>query len=312
MESMGTETPTSTTEEMIAGPRNGITVEKIEQNLKDLKEVDSPKEAEEKGEVIEGLDFNFEGRSGGGSKMLRVRPDCDSVIIRRCRFRNKANEDPALVIADSKNVMVEDCIFENMKGGDKREAIRIAGDSSESGLSLKCTVRRCIFRNNSGDPEIISIKSAENIVEDCFFIKNDGNLTVRHGGLTKIHHNYFEGKNGVRIHGYGNRVEYNCFKDNSATDEEKKRTPISLWWSEEDKDPNWDWEDEDKGISKPSGSKGSSTHSIYARTVDTVIKGNEFKNCRNNIVEVEGNGTKKPRNTKAENNKEVEKFTFET
>jgi hypothetical protein len=172
--------------------------------------------------------------------------------------------------------------------------------------SLVCplnAVRRCIFRNNTGDDEIISIKSAENTIEDCFFIKNDGNLTVRHGGLTKIQHNYFEGKNGVRIHGYGNRVEYNRFKDNSTTDE--KRSPISLWWGDADKDPYWDWEDKDKGISKPSGSKGSDTHHVYAQTVDTVIRGNEFENCSNTIVEVEEKGSKKPMNTKKENNREL-------
>ena len=166
--------------------------------------------------------------------MLYVPTDCDGVTIRRCYFRNKSNEGPALAISISKNVMVEDCIFENITGKDDREPIRI-GDGSESGLSLKCAVRRCIFRNNSGDPEVISIKSAENTVEDCFFINNDGNVTVRHGGLTNIHHNYFEGNNGVRIHGYGNIVEYNYFKDNSATDE--ARSPISLWWGDEDTRP---------------------------------------------------------------------------
>lgn len=322
MGSMGTETPAPTTEEMTAGPRNGITMEKIEEKLKDLNKVKSPREANEEGEVIEGLDFDFQDWSGGDSKMLRVKPGSDGVIIRRCRFRNKSNKDPALVIADSKNVVVEDCIFENMKGEDKREAIRI-GDSKESGLSLKCTVRRCIFRNNKGDPEIISIKSAENIVEDCFFINNDGNVTVRHGGLAVIRHNYFEGKNGVRIHGYGNRVEYNCFKDNSAEDEgqERKRTPISLWWggddkdSDKDKDPYWNWVDRTKKISKPSGNKGDETIDRYAQTVDTVIRGNEFKNCKNTIVEVKGEGPKEPLRTMNEDNrklKEDEKFGFET
>jgi hypothetical protein len=319
------EQPSARTNETKAGPRNGITIKKIEQNLKDLKERDSTKEVEEEGKVIEGLDFNFEDKDedDGKSKMLRVREGSDGVVIKRCRFRNKANKDPALVIGNSKNVVVEDCIFENMEGGNEREAIRIAEDGRESGLSLKCTVRRCIFRNNKGDPEIISIKSAENIVEDCFFINNDGNVTVRHGGLAVIRHNYFEGKNGVRIHGYGNRVEYNCFKDNSAEDEgqERKRTPISLWWggddkdSDKDKDPYWNWVDRTKKISKPSGNKGDETIDRYAQTVDTVIRGNEFKNCKNTIVEVKGEGPKEPLRTMNEDNrklKEDEKFGFET
>lgn len=192
-------------EETIAGPRNGITVEIIEQNLKDLEERDSPDRSEKEGQVIEGKDYDFNGKSG---RMLRVRHD--KVKIRNCKFRNNKGE-PALVIANSKDVVVEDCIFEDITagGGTNREPLRIAEDGSESGLSLNCTVRRCIFRNNSADDEIISIKSANNTIEDCFFINNDGNLTVRHGGLATIHHNYLQGKNGVRIYGYGNRVEYN-------------------------------------------------------------------------------------------------------
>jgi hypothetical protein len=299
----------------IAGPRNGIkAMEKIKQKLrKGLTKVKSTTKSKKKGQVIEGLDFNFEGVKRGAKRsyMLYVPPDRDGVKIRRCYFHNKANEGPALAISVSKNVVVEDCIFENITGKDEREPIRI-GDGSESGLSLKCTVRRCIFRKNSGDAEIISIKSAENTVEDCFFINNDGNLTVRHGGLTKIRHNYFEGENGVRIHGYGNRVEYNCFKDNSATDD--KRSPISLWGGKEPKDPNWVWVDKDKRISKPKGGKpAKKSHKKYAQTIDTVIRGNEFKNCENTIVRVEDKKTKEPMNTKDEKNKvDVQKFTFET
>jgi hypothetical protein len=313
MESMATERPALVTEKIVAGPRNGITIEKIEQNLtrKGLTRVKSPRKVKKKEHIIEGLDFNFESVKKGAkkSKMLRVPEDRDDVIIRRCWFRNKSNKDPALVISISKNVVVEDCIFENIKGKNEREPLRI-GVGSESGLSLKCTVRRCIFRNNSGDDEVISIKSAKNTVEDCFFINNDANLTVRHGGLTKIRHNYFKGKNGVRIHGYGNRVEYNCFEDNSATD--KSRSPISLWWGKKDKDPNWVWEDKKKRISKPSGDKAPKSHSIYAQTVDTVIRGNEFKKCMNTIVDYK-KGDMAPMNTKKENNeKDVQKFTFET
>lgn len=315
---MATEKPALETKKSVAGPRNGVTIEQIEQKLtrNDLTRIKSPREVKKKEKVIEGLDFNFKGvkKSAKRSKMLRVPPNRDGVVIRRCWFRKKANQDPALVIANSKNVVVEDCIFEDITGKDKREPIRI-GDGSESGVVLKCTVRRCIFRNNSGDAEVISIKSAGNIVEDCFFINNDGNLTVRHGGLTKIRHNYFEGKNGVRIHGYGNLVENNCFADNSATGKAKGRSPISLWGGEDDKDPNWVWENEKKKISKPSGKKRSNSHDRYARAIDTVIRGNEFKNCKNTIVEVENGGPKEPRNTKKENSKTLkanEEFTFKT
>jgi hypothetical protein len=296
--------------EPIAGPKNGLkAMEEIKQDLtNDLTEVKSTKKATKKDKVIEGLDFNFEDKSRRAERsyMLYVPKECDGIKIRRCRFRNKANEGPALAISISKNVVVEDCIFENITGENEREVIRI-GDGYESGLSLKCRVRRCIFRKNSGDPEIISIKSANNIVEDCFFIDNNGNLAVRHGGLTKIRHNYFEGNNGVRIHGYGNNVEYNCFKDNRAKDDdesERKRAPISLWWGNEEKDIHWD------EVDKPSEEKGGSNKK-YAQTVGTVIRGNEFKNCKSTIVEVKDGKSKKPIDTKSEHNEDVEKFTFE-
>src|SRR5215217_2018364 len=296
-------------EKNVAGPRNGLkAMEEIEQNLKDLKERHSTLEVGDKDEVIEGIDFNFEDKNSEDEiKMLKVKSksfeeiNTHRIKIRRCRFRNKKSLDPALVISNSKEVIVEDCIFENMRGGDKREAIRIGGDGRESGLSLKCTVRRCIFRNNSGDDEVISIKSANNTFEECFFINNgsddddkvSGNVTVRHGGLATIRHNYFKGKNGVRIFGYGNRVEYNCFDNNPAddnNDKAKKRCPITLWWGEEKYDPNWvPDKGEGEGASKPSekfDSSGIGTHTKYARAVRTVIRGNEFKNCNSTIVEV--------------------------
>ena len=267
--------------ETIAGPSNGLkTMEELDEKLKNgLTRVTRPDESDSEGQVIERKEYDFNGSDG---RMLRVRHD--NVKIRNCKFRDNKG-DPVLVIANSKNVEIEDCIFENITagGGTNREPLRIAEDGGESGLSLKCTVRRCIFRNNSADAETISIKSANNTIEDCFFINNDGNLTVRHGGLTIIRHNYFRGKNGVRIYGYGNRVEYNCFEDNSADaddDEEKRRSPIGLWYGNEDYDPNWIPDrSESRWGSRPSGEPKDSSHSVYARAVGTVIRGNEFKNC---------------------------------
>jgi hypothetical protein len=250
--------------------------------------------------------------------MLRVHHD--NVKIRNCKFRNNDGQ-PALVIANAKNVLVEDCIFEDItaRDGTNREPLRIGEDGEESGLSLNCKVKRCIFRKNTADVEIISIKSANNTIEDCFFIDNDGNVTVRHGGLTKIHHNYFKGNNGVRIYGYGNHVEYNCFENNSARD--KDRSPISLWWGNVDIDPHWVPDNNgEEGASKPSeehpdddnNKPEKNTIEVYARAVGTVIRGNEFKNCKNIIVDVEDRKPKKPIGTmKGHNDEDVKKFTFE-
>jgi hypothetical protein len=300
----------------IAGTRNGLTIEKIEQivNSSPLKKVTSPMKKdsdEDNGKVIEGLDFDFShvDKNADKSHMLQV-IGRKNVTIRRCIFHNKPNEGLALIVKGSgtENVTVEDCIFENLNyhKKDKGEAMRI-GESTDSGLVLGVIVRRCIFRNNSGDPEVVSVKAVGNTVEDCFFIDNEANLTVRHGGLTKIHHNHFKGTNGVRIHGYRNYVNYNCFENNTATNEEnKERSPITLRWGKVDKDPNWD------AFNKPSNKVGS-PHSEYAETVDTIVEGNEFKNCNNTITEVKkGDGVDKPpKNTTDVNNKKVEKFTYE-
>jgi hypothetical protein len=299
------EKPAVEAEKIVAGPSNGLkTMEELDERLRNgLTRVTRPDESDSAGQVIERKDYDF---NGGNGRMLRVRHD--NVKIRNCKFRKNRGE-PVLVIANSKNVEIEDCIFEDITagGGTNREPLRIGEDGGESGLSLECKVRRCIFRNNSADKEIISIKSANNTIEDCFFINNEGNVTVRHGGLTKIRHNYFLGKNGVRIYGYGNRVEYNCFEDNSGSE---RVGPIGLWYGDDDKDPNWEWEDRDKMISKPSEDPNGN-HDVYARAVDTVIKGNEFKNCNNDIVEVEDGNSREPKGTKREHNENVEKFTFE-
>ena len=128
--------------------------------------------------------------------------------------------------------------------------------------------------------------------------------SVLSGGFTTIRYNYFKGTNGVRMHGYGNYVGYNCFEDNPDV---RALSPIQLRWGTKEIDPNWDDQD------KPSGKEGKG-HDEYARTVDTVVEGNEFKNCKNTIIELrkEQEHTLEPKDTKQENNKTVAKFTFET
>jgi hypothetical protein len=294
-------------EDNVAGPRNGLkTMKELDEKLKNgLTKIKKPDESKKDGETIEGKLYDFEGENG---RMLRVHHD--NVKIRNCKFRDNKGE-PVLVIANGKNVVVEDCIFEDItaKEGDNREPLRIGEDGSESGVSLNCTVRRCIFRNNSAEAEIISIKSVDNTIEHCFFINNDGNLTVRHGGRTRIRNNYFTGNNGVRIYGYGNRVENNCFEENSGTE---SRTPIGLWYGNRDYDENWiEDKSESKWGSKPTGNKNKQDQ--YARAVLTVIRGNEFKkSCTRTIADVKDGKSKEPQDTKrGRNEEELEKFTFE-
>jgi hypothetical protein len=222
--------------------------------------------------IVEGFDFSVNGKD---VKMCNV-TDCQNVIIRGCKFSGTNMLDVALNIrgAKTKKVIVEYCIFENMdtdldNGG---EPLRL-GNSEFSGCSFESIVRKCIFRNLKADPETISIKSANNIVEDCYHINNNSMITVRHGGLAEIRFNTFQGKGGVRLLGYGNKVHDNLFENNQ---ERGKLSPIQVQNGSREKDPNW------TDVKSPSGKRGSG-HATYARCVDNEITANEFRNCKTKI-----------------------------
>jgi hypothetical protein len=227
---------------------------------------------DKKGTTIEGFDFSVDGKD---LKMCNVR-NCEDVVIRRCKFSGTNMKDVALNIAGAKTkkVIVEYCIFENMDTDLKNggEPLRL-GNSEYSGCSFECTVRKCIFRNLKADPETISIKSANNIVEDCYHINNESMITVRHGGLATIRFNTFQGKGGVRLLGCENKVHDNLFENNQ---ESGKLSPIQVQNGEVEKDPNW------TDVKTPSNKEGSG-HSHYARCVDNEITANEFRNCKNKI-----------------------------
>lgn len=105
----------------------------------------------------------------------------------------------------------------------------------------------------------------------------------------------------MRIHGTGNYVGYNCFEDNK---EEGKFSPITIRWGKEPEDKNWE-------NNKPKKNKRSS-HKETAPARDTVIEGNEFKDCKDKIKDFkEGGEDNKPRGTEERNNNRVEKFTFD-
>lgn len=289
---------------VVAGPRNNITAQKIEQeiNKSPLQILSAPKTFEGKsGIVIEGFDFRKLNKSG--EKQCSV-TNCQNVTVRRCIFGNKTTLGQGLNItgARTKNITVEYCIFEDMtfteaNGG---EPLRL-GVSNQSGINFDCTVKNCIFRGLSSDPEAISIKTCGNKIEDNFFEDNRSNVTVRHGGKNTIRHNLFTGTGGIRVHGYGNRAVWNCFDDNQ---DEDSFSPIVLRYGNAEKDPNW------TDVRTPSQREGSS-HAVYARTLDTEVANNEFKHCKNTIIELRKGVDLSPKATTNENNQEVEQFSFE-
>ena len=289
---------------VLSGPRNGITIEKIEAEIKKkpLTKLKSPKNEKGKhGITIEG--FDFRGLDVNNQKQLNL-SDCQNVTVRRCIFGQKTTKGVGLNVVGSKtrNITIEYCIFENMtftadNGG---EPLRL-GLSDYSGITYNCLVRNCIFRNLRSDPETISVKSCGNVIEDNFFVNNKSNVTVRHGGFTTIRHNLIINGGGIRIHGYGNRVEYNCIGNNLDTE---SLAPIQLRYGDAEKDPNF------TDVKTPS-EKAKDVDPVYARTVDTRVENNEFKNCRKTVIELKKNGNLKPQGTIQNNNKAVDKFSFE-
>lgn len=103
----------------------------------------------------------------------------------------------------------------------EKETIRV-GVSDLSVLSAYCTIENNLFEDCDGDPEIVSVKSCDNIVRNNTFRRCLGTLSLRHGNRTLVEGNYFfgEGKTGlfegntigcggVRVYGKGHVITNN-------------------------------------------------------------------------------------------------------
>jgi len=73
-----------------------------------------------------------------------------------------------------------------------KESIRI-GNSQLSTTSGFTTVEFNLFEECDGDPEIVSIKSCDNIIRHNTFIRSYGTLTLRQGNRNLVEGNYFLG-----------------------------------------------------------------------------------------------------------------------
>lgn len=79
----------------------------------------------------------------------------------------------------------------------EQESIRI-GWSEMSQSSGYTTVEHNLFEDCDGDPEIVSVKSCDNIIRHNTFSASYGTLSLRHGNRNRIEGNYFFG-NGKPI-----------------------------------------------------------------------------------------------------------------
>ncbi len=121
-------------------------------------------------------------------------------------------------------------VFKNNgpRAENEKESIRV-GWSNISMSSGFTTIEHNLFEDCDGDPEVVSIKSSDNIVRYNTFKKCLGTLSLRHGNRTIVEGNYFfgEGKTaqftsggststigcgGIRVYGKDHKIYNNYFE----------------------------------------------------------------------------------------------------
>lgn len=121
----------------------------------------------------------------------------------------------------------------------EQESIRIGW--SEMSLSSGFTiVEHNLFEDCDGDPEIVSVKSCDNIIRHNTFRKSYGTLSLRHGNRNRVEGNYFFGEDkpvgtspagsslytgGIRIYGTDHVIINNYMEGLNGT---RWDAPITL------------------------------------------------------------------------------------
>ncbi|MDH7446523.1 chondroitinase-B domain-containing protein [Aquimarina sp. 2201CG14-23] len=78
------------------------------------------------------------------------------------------------------------------RAANEQESIRV-GWSQMSMSSGFTTIEHNLFEDCDGDPEIVSIKSSDNIIRHNTFKRSYGTLSLRHGNRNRVEGNYFFG-----------------------------------------------------------------------------------------------------------------------
>ncbi|MDX3387164.1 chondroitinase-B domain-containing protein [Streptomyces niveiscabiei] len=101
------------------------------------------------------------------------------------------------------------------------EAIRV-GQSSISRSSGFTVIESNLFERCDGDPEIVSVKSNDNIVRYNTFRASQGVLSQRHGNRSEFYGNFFLGQGkagtgGIRVYGQDHKIYNNYFEGLTGT-----------------------------------------------------------------------------------------------
>jgi poly(beta-D-mannuronate) lyase len=123
----------------------------------------------------------------------------------------------------SQHDLIDHNHFRNIgpRAENEMEAIRVgwSGISQSNGFTV---VESNLFENCDGDPEIVSVKSNDNIVRYNTFRTSQGVLSQRHGNRGAFYGNFFlgEGKagtGGIRIYGQDHAIYNNYFEGLTGT-----------------------------------------------------------------------------------------------
>lgn len=143
--------------------------------------------------------------------------------VDHCTFLRKRNIGVTLIV----NLNGADCLDNHhlidhnyfgpreVYGSNGAETIRV-GTSQQSYESSRTTISDNMFDQCSGEVEVISVKSCDNLVKDNTFWECQGLVVLRHGKRNTVSHNLFVGNGkpntgGVRIVDEGHKVIDNTF-----------------------------------------------------------------------------------------------------
>ncbi|PQJ30596.1 hypothetical protein BST92_00980 [Nonlabens arenilitoris] len=234
------------------------------------------------------------------SAIINVNPDSRDITnyyialhgknnrIDHCSLLGKLNKGPAIAVR-LKNSIVNNHRIDHNYFGERLplgfnggETIRI-GTSTYSKQSSRTIVENNFFERCSGEMEIISIKSAHNVVRNNLILESEGTITLRHGDYNIIEGNVIIGNNlpktgGIRMINKGNIIRNNIIIGTTGKD---LRAPICVM----------------NGIP-------NSELNEYDPVVDGIIQNNTIINCSPVTLGIgsRSNATVAPVNTKFENN----------
>lgn len=103
--------------------------------------------------------------------------------------------------------------FSGANGG---ESIRF-GDSKRQNIDAYGTIEYNLFENNTGDVEVISVKSSSNKIRYNTLRANVGSIVLRHGDDNTVEGNFLlDGENGIRFYGDNHKITGNYFSGDSG------------------------------------------------------------------------------------------------